>query len=121
MKRSNPKVSFNPGFFVGKKILTLVMLFCLLLFFSVVYAGRPGSPSENSPLPGEHPWDEVNSDNKDKAPKPQEISEVLIFPHGIFAKWIIIPRLQAKNGEKEKIQIQIHSSDKNRGNFFIFF
>jgi len=124
MKGPNSKVSFNPGFFVGKKILTLVLLFCFLLFFSLVYAGGPGdpdNPADNTPTPVEHPWDEVNSQNKDKAPKHPAINEVLIFPRGSLDSWIIIHSAQVKNGDNEKVQSQIHSSDKNRGKFFIFF
>jgi hypothetical protein len=115
MRPSNPKFSFNPGFSIGKKILSLVVLFCFLVFFSLVYAGGPGP---QDPV-GEHPWDELNSKPTRESPQPPDPGNVLIFPCDSFGRWIIIHSPQVKNGNIEKSQIQ--SSDRNRGKFFIFF
>ncbi len=115
MRPSNPKFSFGPGFSVAKKILSLVVLFCFLVFFSLVYAGGPGP---HDPF-GEHPWDELNNKPIKQSPQPPDITNVLIFPCDSFGWWIIIHSPQVKNGNIEKSQIQ--SSDKNQGKFFIFF
>jgi hypothetical protein len=115
MRPSNPKFSFGPGFSVAKKILSLVVLFCFLVFFSLVYAGGPGP---QDPV-GEHPWDELNSKPNRESPKPPDTGNILIFPCDSFGRWIIIHSPQVKNGNIEKSQIQ--SSDRNRGKFFIFF
>jgi hypothetical protein len=116
MRPSNPKFSFGPGFSVAKKILSLVVLFCFLVFFSLVYAGGLGNPED--PV-GEHPWDELNNKPIKQSPQPPEITNVLIFPCDSFGRWIIIHSPQVKNGNIEKGQIQ--SSDKNQGKVFIFF
>ena len=116
MKPSNPKFSFGPGFSVAKKILSLVVLFCILVFFSLVYAGGPGNPTD--PV-GEHPWDELGSKPKENSSEPPDTSNVLIFSCDSFGQWIIIHSLQVKNGNIEKGQIR--SSNKNQGKFFILF
>jgi hypothetical protein len=116
MRPSNPKFSFDPGFSVAKKILSLVVLFCILVFFSLVYAGGPGNPTD--PV-GEHPWDELNSKPHEQSQKPPDTGNVLIFPCDSFGAWIIVHSLQVKNGNIENGQIQ--SSDKNQGKVFIFF
>jgi hypothetical protein len=117
MKRLNSKVSFVPGFFVGKKILTLGVLFCILAFFSWVYASGPGY---NNASVGEHPWDE-NSEVDHQPPKFPAIYNVLVFPSGSFDGWIIVGFPQVKSEGNEKSRIQINSSDKKRGSFVIFF
>lgn len=119
MKFSNLKIPFDPGFFIGKKILILVVLFSFLGFFSLVYAG--GSGSYNDPIPGEHPWDELSSKSDHLAPKPPEIGEMLIFPWWGFDRWIIVRPIHIKNGNSVRDQAQINSSDKNRSEFFMFF
>jgi hypothetical protein len=117
MKRPNPKVSFHPGFFVWKRILTLAVFCCILVFFSLVYASGPGRYDASV---GEHPWDEC-SQNQQQPPKPPGISSVIMFPSASFDKWIIIGFPQVKNEDNKKSQVQNHSSDKNWGRFFMFF
>jgi hypothetical protein len=119
MKFSNLKIPSEPGFYIGKKILTLVVLFSFLGFFSLAYAD--GSRSYNAPIPGEHPWDELCSQADHLAPKPPEIGKILIFPWGGFDRWIIIRSLQIKNGNNQGNQVQIDSSEKNRSQFFLLF
>ena len=116
MRPSNPKFSFGPGFSVAKKMLSLVLLFCFLVFFSLVYAGGPGNPTD--PV-GEHPWDELGSKPNKNSSEPPDITNVLIFSCDSFGRVIIVLSPQVKNGNIEKGQIQ--SSDKNQGKFFIFF
>ncbi len=115
MRSSNPKFPFGPGFSVAKKILSLVVLFCFLVFFGLVYAG---GPAPQDPV-GEHPWDELNSKPIKQSQEPPDKGNVLIFPCDSFGAWVIIHFPQVKNGNIEKGQIQ--SSDKNQGKFFIFF
>lgn len=119
MRPSSPKVSFDPGFFVAKKILSLVVLFCFLVFFSLAYADGPDNLDD--PVGAEHPWDELRSEPDHQALKPPEISSVQILPRGSFGGWIIIHFPQAKDQVVEKDRGQIHSSDKNQCRFFIFF
>jgi hypothetical protein len=118
MKRSNPKSSFNPGFFVTKKILALAVLFCFVVFFSLVFAGEPGTP--NNPL-GEHPWDDLKSQPDHQPTQPPGTGEVIIFPSGGHGGWIIIHLPQVKDGDSEKDRVRVHSTDKNRSQFFMFF
>jgi hypothetical protein len=118
MKFSNLKIPFEPGFSIGKKILTLVVLFSFLGFFSLVYAGE--SRSYNAPIPGEHPWDELSSQSDHLAPKPPQIGEMLVLPLGGFNRWIEIRPVHIKNGNSKGNQVQINSSDKNRSQIFIF-
>jgi len=119
MKTSNPKVSFDPGFSVLKKILTLVVLFCFLVFFSLVYADGPDDP--NYPF-GEHPWDDLRSGADHQPPEPPEISEVKIFPCGGFDGAIIIHLPQrSKGGNMEKDRIQVQTSAKDKVQIFILF
>jgi hypothetical protein len=115
MRPSNPTFSSNPGFSVSKRILSLVVLLCFLVFFSLVYAGGPGP---QDPV-GEHPWDELNNKPIKHAPNSSDTSDVIIFSFDGFGRWIIVHSLQVKNGNIEKGQIQ--SSNKNQGKFFIFF
>lgn len=116
MRPSNPKVTFDPGFFVVKKILFLTVIFCFLVFSSLVYADGPGNYDD--PV-GEHPWDELKSGSEHQPPKPPDIKDVIIFPCGDFGGWTIIHFLQVKDGDKGRVQIQ--TSDKNQGQLFILF
>jgi hypothetical protein len=117
MKRPNPKASFHPGFSVWKRILTLTVLGCILIFFGLVYASGPGRDEASV---GEHPWDEC-SQTQQQPPRPPGISSVIIFPSSSFDKWIIIGFPQVKSEDNTKSQVQNRSSDKNRDRFFIFF
>ncbi|MCK4427930.1 MAG: hypothetical protein KAW16_05565 [candidate division Zixibacteria bacterium] len=119
MRTSNPKVSFDPGLFVAKKILSLVVLFCFLGLFGLVYAG--GNFDSDIPF-GEHPWDDLQSEADHQPPEPPEISEVRIFPCGGFDGWIIIHLPQkSKGGNMEKDRGQIQTSAKKQSQIFILF
>ena len=119
MRTSNPKVSFDPGFSVAKKILSLVVVFCFSALFSLVYAG--GGFDSNIPF-GEHPWDDLRSGADHQSPEPPEISEVKIFPCGGFDGAIIIHLPQKSKGRNmEKDRIQIQTSAKNKDRIFILF
>jgi hypothetical protein len=119
MRPSNPKVSFDPGLFVAKKILSLVVLFCFLVFFGLVYAG--GDFDSDIPV-GEHPWDDLRSGADPQSPEPPKISEVKIFPCGGFDGAIIIHLPQkSKGGNMEKDRVSIQPSAKNQNQIFILF
>ena len=118
MKPSNLKVTFNPGFSVGKKILLWGVILCFLTFFSLVHAEGPGGP--DNPF-GEHPWDELRSGAEHHSPKPPGISTLIIFPCSGFNEWIIIHSPRDGDDNLEKGPAQINSSDKIQGRFFIFF
>ena len=119
MKFSNLKIPFNPGFFIGKKILIVAVLFLFLGIFTLVYAG--GSRTYDDPIPGEHPWDELSSQADHLAPRPPEIGDILIFPWWGFGRWIIVHPIHIQNRDSVKNQVQINSSNKNGSQFFIFF
>lgn len=119
MRVSNLKISSTPGFSVTKRILSLVVLGCILVFFSLVYADGPGTP--NDPL-GDHPWDELKSKAEHQPPKPPSTADMIIFPSPKLGSWgIIIYAPQVKEHNIEKDGAPIHPSSRNRGQFFIFF
>ncbi|MFQ6003513.1 MAG: hypothetical protein ACE5KJ_07175 [Candidatus Zixiibacteriota bacterium] len=118
MRRSNPKVFFDPGFSVAKKILSLAVLGCVLLFPALVYAGGEFDP--DSPL-GEHPWDELQSESDHLPPIVPGINDAIVFPWRDFGGWIIIYFPQSKDRNLEKDQVQVLTSGRNQGRFFIFF
>ncbi|KPK75028.1 MAG: hypothetical protein AMJ89_04990 [candidate division Zixibacteria bacterium SM23_73] len=119
MRPSNPKVSFDPRLFVAKKILSLVVLFCFLVLFSLVYAG--GNSDSDIPF-GEHPWDDLRSGADYQYPEPPKISEVKIFPCGGWDGVIIIHLPQkSKGGNMEKDRVPIQPSAKNQNQIFILF
>lgn len=118
MRPSNLKVTSDPGFSVGKRILFGGVIFCFLVFFSLVYADGPDDP--NNPF-GEHPWDELLSGSDHQPPRPPGITTVIISPCGNFDGWIIIHFRQAKDGGVEKEQIQKESSEKIQAKSFILF
>lgn len=113
MRRSNPKFSFDPGFSVTMKILSLVVLGCVLVFFGSVYAVDP-----NNPL-GEHPWDDSKPKIEPQSPKFVDRCDVIIIPCVDFGGWTIIHFSQVQDGDKDRVQIQ--TSSKNQDRFFIFF
>ncbi|KPL05200.1 MAG: hypothetical protein AMJ73_01955 [candidate division Zixibacteria bacterium SM1_73] len=118
MRRSDLKSSFSPGFSVIKKILALIVLGCVLVFFGLVYAGEEFDP--NDPC-GEHPWDESQSDPDHQPPIATKIGDMIMLPSSGFGGWIIIcsPKLEQENFEKD--QVQSHSSGRHQAKLFIFF
>ena len=116
MKRSNPKLPFDPGFSVARKILLLIVLGCFLVFFGLIHAGEAFDP--NNPV-GEHPWDELKSGANHQPPR--HANEMIILPCGHFGGWIIIHSPQVKDGDTQKGQVKTNSSDRNQGKFYILF
>lgn len=113
MRVSKLKIFSNPGYFVGKRVLALVGVFCVLVFFSLVYASGPNN--FNTPPAGEHPWDELKSQTDHQPPKPPAITDLLILPCGTFGGWIIVHSPQVRSVDMGKDRVQVHPSNKNRG------
>ncbi len=115
MTALNPKVSSNPGLLVAKRLLSLVLIGCILVFFGLVWAGEEITPDDPD---GEHPWDELKSGTDHQPPSP---SEVIMLPCGDFGAWMIIHLSQAKDRSIGEERVQTHSSDENRCQYFILF
>jgi hypothetical protein len=116
MRPLNSKVPSNPGLFVAKKLLGLVLISCILIFFGLAYAGEDVDP--NPPV-GEHPWDELTSGSDHHPAKPA--NEITIFPCGHLGGWIIINLTPGNDGHVEKDRVKIHSSDKNQAQYMLLF
>lgn len=118
MKGSNPKFSFDPGFSVTKKILTLAVVFCFLIFLGLVYAGEEFDPTNPN---GEHPWDELESGGDHELPGPLDRSKMMIFPWGDFGGWLIIHLPQIEDRDIEKARVKTQASTKKQGKVLILF
>jgi hypothetical protein len=118
MGRSNLMFSFSPGFSIGKKILTLIVLGCVLVFFGWVYAGEEHDPQYPC---GEHPWDESRSQPDNQPPITAKIGDLILLPSGGFSGGIIIYSPRAGQKAIEKDRVQDHSSGRNQAQLFILF
>ncbi len=118
MRRPNSKFSFDPGTSAAMKILTLVVIGCVLVFFGLVYADGDFDP--DNPF-GEHPWDEVQSPDDSQPPDPPKMTHGITLPWGGFGGWLIIQFPQVKDRDTQKGQVKTNSSDRNQGKFYILF
>jgi hypothetical protein len=115
MRRSNPKLSFDRGFSLARKILILIVLGCFLVFFGLAFAEQATDPDF------EHPWDDLKSTGDQRPLEPFETSGVKVFPLGHLSACIVIEFPQAKSGKIETDRVKTDSSGKVQGKLFILF
>jgi hypothetical protein len=115
MRRSNPKLSFDPGFSLAGKILILIVLGCFLVFFGLALAEEAIGPDF------EDPWDDLKSPPEEGLPVPHLAGSVTVLPYGHLGACIVIDFPQAKSGKIEKDRVEVDSSGKVQGKLFILF
>lgn len=115
MRRSNPKLSFGPGFSLAGKILILIVLGCFLVFFGLALAEEAIGPDS------EDPWDDLKSPPEEGLPVPHLTGSVTVLPYGHLGACIVIDFPQAKSGKIEKYRVEVDSSGKVQGKLFILF
>jgi hypothetical protein len=115
MRRSDPKLSFDSGFSLGGKILTLIVLGCFLVFLGLAYAEEATDPDF------EHPWDDLKSPPHEGPPLPYWVGSLTVLPYGHLSACMIVDFPQAKSGNAEKNRVRTDSSAKIQGKLFILF
>ncbi len=115
MRRSNPKLSFDRGFSLARKILILIVLGCFLVFFGLAFAEEAIDPDF------EHPWDDLKCPGDEGPLEPFEMAGVRVFPLGHLSACIVIELPQAKSGKIEKDRVETDPSGKVQGKLFILF
>ena len=115
MRRSDPKLSFDPGFSVAGKILILIVLGCFLVFFGLAFAEEASDPDF------EHPWDDLKSPPDEGPPVPHLTGSVTVLPYGHLGACIVIDFPKAKSGNIERDRVEIDSCGKIQAKLFILF
>jgi hypothetical protein len=115
MRRSDSKLSFDPGFSVARKILILIVLGCFLVFLGLAYAEDASDPDF------EDPWDDLKSPPDEGPPLPHWVGSVTVLPYGHLSACMVIDFPQAKSGNAEKNRVRTDSSAEIQGKLFILF
>ncbi len=115
MRRSNPKLSFDPRFSAVRKLLILIVLGCFLVFLGLAFAEEATDPDF------EHPWDDLKSPGDEQPPVPYEVGSVRVFPYIHLGACIVIDAPAFKSGNIQTDRVETDYSGKIEGKLFILF